>query len=183
MEIRKAKESDLDAVARIYEQIHDAEEAGTLRTSWVRGVYPTRATAETALARGDLFVLEEDGKVLAAARINREQMEVYAGAPWEYPAAEEEVCVLHTLVVSPFAARRGCGERFVRFYEDNARARGCTVLRIDTSEINTAARAMYRKLGFREAAILPVYFNAIPGVRLVLLEKRLMERQAEEEKA
>ena len=51
MDIRKAAKTDLDGVARIYDALHDAEEAGTITVGWIRGVYPTRATAEAALLR------------------------------------------------------------------------------------------------------------------------------------
>jgi len=80
--------------------------------------------------------------------------------------------VLHTLVVSPKAARRGYGEAFVRFYEDYAREAGCSVLRIDTNERNLRARAMYKKLGYRESDMVPCRFNGMDGVHLVLLEKK-----------
>lgn len=59
--IRKADAADLDAVVRVYEHVHDAEEAGPAQVGWVRGVYPVRSTAEAALERGDLFV-EEGGR-------------------------------------------------------------------------------------------------------------------------
>ena len=171
--IRKAEEKDLPAVARLYDAIHDAEASGAVTTGWLRGVYPVRATAEAALARGDLFVLEEDGAVRGAALINSLQVDVYAGAPWEFPAGDDEVCVLHTLVIDPAAAGRGLGTRFVRFYEDLARRSGRPELRIDTNARNGAARGLYRKLGYREIAVVPTTFNGIPGVDLVLLEKRL----------
>ena len=58
--IRKADAADLDAVVRVYEHVHDAEEAGPAQVGWVRGVYPVRSTAEAALERGDLFVEEAD---------------------------------------------------------------------------------------------------------------------------
>jgi len=170
---RAATEADLPAVAAIYDEIHDAEAAGRCTTGWLRDVYPTAATAEAALRRGDLWVMEAEGRVLGAAVINRVQVDVYAGAPWEYDAPEENVCVLHTLVISPKAARRGYGRRFVGFYETCARGIGCTELRIDTNERNAAARAMYAALGYREIAAVPTVFNGIPGVDLVLLEKRL----------
>ena len=170
---RAAAASDLPAVAQIYAEIHDAEEAGTLTTGWLRGVYPTAATAEVALRRGDLFVLEAEGAVRGAAVINRLQVDVYAGAPWEHAAADDAVCVLHTLVISPAAVRRGFGRRFVGFYEDYARSLGCTELRIDTNARNAAARAMYAALGYKEIAVVPTVFNGIPGVQLVLLEKHL----------
>ena len=44
---------------------------------------------------------------------------------------------------------------------------------MDTNERNSAARAMYRGLGYREIGVVPTVFNGIPDVRLVLLEKHL----------
>ena len=118
-------------------------------------------------------MLESDGTVYAAGRINREQVPVYAEVPWAHDAAPEQVLVLHTLVVDPAAAGHGYGTQFVRFYARRARALGCTVLRIDTNAKNAAARRLYARLGFREAAIVPCTFNSIAGVELVCLEKRL----------
>ena len=171
--IRPARAADIPAIADIYARIHDAEAAGCLTTGWLRGVYPTEATARVALEAGDLFVLEDDGKIVAAARINREQVPVYAEVNWRYPARDDQVMVLHTLTVDPLAAGRGYGRTFLDFYEDYARKHGCTVLRIDTNAKNTAARAMYARRGYIESGVIPTVFNGIPGVDLVCMEKRL----------
>lgn len=171
--IRKATLFDLPGIARVYEEIHDAEEAGRITTGWLRNVYPVRATAEAALQRGDLFVMEEDNRVLGAAVINSRQVDVYAGAPWEHESPDDKVCVLHALVISPRQNGKGLGRRFVAFYEAYAREHGCTELRIDTNARNLRAREMYRRLGYNEIAIVPTVFNGIPDVQLVLLEKRL----------
>ena len=172
LSFRKAGESDAAAVAQIYENIHAAERAGKLSTGWIAGVYPVEDTARAALERDDLFVCEFGG-VVAAAIINRQQVDVYALGKWLYPAKDDEVMVLHTLVVDPEASGRGVGSAFVDFYEDYARKNGCTVLRIDTNARNLRARAMYAKLGYREAGTVPCVFNGIPDVQLVLLEKKL----------
>ena len=171
--IRKAELRDLDAVEEIYRKIHAAEARGECTTGWIGGVYPIRATAEAALKRDDLFVLEEDGAVMATAVINQLQVDVYAGAAWEYAAEDHEVCVLHTLTVDPDVRGRGLGKRFVAFYENHARAIGCPELRMDTNARNTAARSLYKKLGYREIGIVPTVFNGIPDVQLVLLVKHL----------
>ena len=176
MVIRKAMAADLDAVERIYDEIHDAEAAGRTTTGWLRGVYPVRATAEAALGRDDLFVLEDGGEIYGAAIFNKNQVDCYAGAAWEHEAADDEVCVLHTLVISQASAGKGYGRAFVEFYEDYARELGCNELRIDTNERNKAARAMYGKHGYKEIGIVPTVFNGIPGVNLVLLEKYIGEK-------
>ena len=170
---RKATEADIDAIAAIYDHIHTEEESGRGSTGWLRGVYPTRRTAERAVALGDMFVDEREGRILSCGRINREQVEVYARVPWRYEAGAEQVMVLHTLVVEPAAKGQGLGAAFAAFYERYAREQGCPCLRIDTNERNVRARALYARLGYREAGVVPCEFNGIPGVGLVCLEKWL----------
>ena len=172
-EIRKATETDIDGIVKIYDALHDLEESGKGVTGWERGVYPTRKTAVTAVALSDMFVYEENGDILASGRINREQVDVYSGVPWIFSASDDEVMVLHTLAVHPRAKGRGIGTAFVAFYEKFARESGCTVLRIDTNERNIPARTLYKKLGYREAATVPCVFNGISGVGLVCIEKKL----------
>ena len=171
--IRKALLNDIGAVSAIYEKIHAEESAGRACIGWQAGVYPVRATAEAALGRDDLFVYEEDGRVLASGIINRKQVDVYADGSWLYEADDSEVMVLHTLTVDPAEASRGIGAAIVSYYEEYARENGCTVLRIDTNEKNAVARRFYKKLGYREAGCVPCVFNGIEGVMLVLLEKKL----------
>lgn len=171
---RSAEAGDIPAVAGIYERIHSAEREGRLTTGWIDGVYPVESTAKAALERGDLFICECGGTVRAAAIINRQQVDVYANGKWLYPAEEADVMVLHTLVVDPLFSGNGVGKAFVGFYESYARENACTVLRMDTNARNLTARAMYAKLGYREADIVPCVFNGIPGVQLVLLEKNLL---------
>lgn len=173
MKFRRAGMRDLDRIAAIYDAIHAEEEAGRAAIGWDRAVYPTRATAAAAIRAGDMFVAEQDGDVIASARINREQVPEYANAAWRADAPAERVMVLHTLVVDPASAGRGVGSAFVGFYEAYARAHDCPYLRMDTNAKNAAARALYARLGYREADIVDCTFNGIPGVRLVCLEKEL----------
>jgi len=171
--IRKAEAKDIPHIAEIYSHIHDACEAGRMRIGWIRGVYPTERTALAALDRGDLYVSEREGRIIAAAVINSTQVDCYSRCNWRYAAEDTEVLVLHTLVVEPSLAHCGLGTEFVKFYESLAREEKCRVLRMDTNEINSAARALYKKLGYREAGTVPCVFNGIPDVMLVCLEKPL----------
>ncbi len=171
--IRKAKQQDITAIAQIFEHIIEEEEKGNCTIGWKRGVYPTKATAVTALQEDDLFVMEEEGQVVAAMRLNKEQVPEYKNCQWEYPAPDDQVMVMHTLVVEPSVKKSGYGRRMVEFYEEYARENHCPYLRIDTNAINTRARAMYKKLGYKEIGITQCDFNGIGGVNLVCIEKKL----------
>ena len=201
MIFRKATQKDISAVAEIYSDVHTAEEQGLAVIGWVREIYPTAETARAAQGRGDLFVAEvclnefaekdmecencgesrsagSDGdsgkkKIVGTAIINKSQVDVYEGAPWKYLAPENQVMVLHTLVIDPKESGKGYGAAFVRFYEQYALKHGCLYLRMDTIAINARARALYKKLGYTEIDIVPCVLNGIENVPLVLLEKKL----------
>ena len=170
---RKAVPGDLDQIAAIYDAIHTEEETGRAAIGWIRSVYPTRQTAAEAIQAGEMYVGEEEGRIVASAKIDQTQVPEYANAPWSRDDAPEHVLVLHTLVVDPSYKGRGCATRFVRFYEDLGRKQNCTALRMDTNERNAAARSLYAGLGYQEVGIVACDFNGIPGIRLVCLEKLL----------
>lgn len=171
--IRKATDRDISAIADIYARIHKAEAAGRLSTGWLKDVYPTEATARAALDADDLFVLEDVGRIVAAARINQVQVPDYARVDWKYPAGNDEVMVLHTLTVDPLCFGQGYARQFLDFYETFALENNCSVLRIDTNAKNTVARKMYARRGYLESRVIPTVFNGIPDVMLVCMEKRL----------
>lgn len=173
MIIRKAVQSDIDSVERIYSSIHSAEEEGSAVIGWKRGIYPEKETAGAALERGDLFVVEDLDSIVGTGIINKQQLDSYRKAKWNHDAPDESVMVMHTLVIDPGAGGKGYGKAFVKFYEDYALRNGCQYLRIDTNERNMAARKMYEKLGYTEVAVVPCTFNGLPDVQLVLLEKYL----------
>ena len=173
MMIRKATAKDIDAVEKLYDAIHTAEENGKQTIGWIRDIYPVRKTAEVALKGGDLFVLEDAGKIRGTGILNKIQVNSYAEGHWEHEVPDEQVCVLHTLVINPNSAGKGYGRAFVEYYETYAQENDCTELRIDTNARNAVARAMYKKHGYTEIGIVPTVFNGIEDVQLVLLEKYL----------
>lgn len=78
---------------------------------------------------------------------------------------------IYSLVVAPAARGQRWGERLVAAMEAAAAASGCQRATLEVRADNTAARALYAKLGYREARTLPGYYDdGSDGLRL---EKRL----------
>ena len=171
--IRKATKNDIDSIEKIYENIHDEEEKGLTTIGWIRNTYPTRKTAEDGLERKDLFVMENEGKIVAVAVINQIQVDEYKYATWKHNVKDNEIMVLHGLAVDPYQKNKGYGKAFVAFYENYAKRHNCVTLRMDTNVRNTSARKLYQKLGYEEIGIVKCIFNGIPNVQLVCLEKHL----------
>ncbi|MCD8035771.1 MAG: GNAT family N-acetyltransferase, partial [Clostridiales bacterium] len=101
MTFRKAILDDLDRISEIYDEIHTKIEEGEYTTGWVRSIYPTRKSAEDSINKGDMFVEEDYGLIVAAGKLNQEQVDAYADAEWSEDVPDDKVMVLHTLVVSP----------------------------------------------------------------------------------
>lgn len=173
MNIRKANANDINAIERIYNKIQLAEKNGETSVGWEMGVYPVRQTAEDALNRDDLFVLDAADIIIGSGIINQNQVDVYANANWRYKADPSEVMVLHTLAIDPGKKGKGYGKAFIKFYEDYALINNCHYLRMDTNEKNKIARRFYQSLGYEEIDIIPCTFNGLEGVNLVLIEKAL----------
>ena len=172
--IRKAEFGDEHQISEIYEKIHTEEEQGRASIGWQRGVYPTIKTAELGIEKGEMFVAEdENGRIVAAARLNDVQCPQYAEAVWTYFVPEDEVFVMHTLVVDPEVQGNSVGRQMLDFYENYAGSIGRRYLRIDTNERNKVARAFYTKYGYSEVDIVLGEFNGMQGISLVCLEKKI----------
>lgn len=172
--IRPARQSDLEAAARIYEEILDEEDRRPVScTNWQRGVYPTLETARAALEAGTLWIGEEAGEIWGCVNLNGVQLPEYANIPWKIPARPEEVMVIHTLVVSPRFAGRGKAREMVAFCEEEARRRGRRAIRLDTYEGNAPANAMYPKLGYSFAGATEFFFQEFIRETLNCYEKAL----------
>ena len=169
----KAKENDIEDIAMIYSDIHDEIEKGKAHIGWIRSIYPTKETAIASLKRDDLFVIKDEDVTVGTVIFNHLQVKEYEDATWEYPCKDEEVMVMHTLVVDPKYSGKGYARAALNFYEEYALKNNCHYLRIDTNAINTVARAMYKKHGYKEVGIVPCVFNGIPDVKLVCLEKKI----------
>ena len=171
--IRRAMDSDVDAVERHYTELLTFEQEHGSSTNWELGVYPTRAVAEKGVKDGTLYVLEENGEVCASMILNHVQLDAYASIPWEYAAEPDKVLVIHTLCVPPSQAGKGAGKRMVLFALEEAARRGCEVMRLDTWENNRPAANLYLKLGFRYAGKAEVLFEGSISENLIFLEKRI----------
>lgn len=173
MEIRKAKGEDIKEIGRIYSAIHDEIEAGRYNMKWQRDLYPTIAWAQERYEIGDLYVMEDDGEVVATAVINHNPLPEYFDGKWHQPQDYSKVLILHSLVVDPAKMKKGYGRAFVEYFEQMGIAAGCNRLRLDTQAMDMPARSLYHKLGYVEADFVPCQFKGIRDIDLVLIEKLL----------
>lgn len=146
MQIRKAEQTDLDAIAESYRELLRNISPKENYSGWVLDVYPSRAWAEENL--DNMWVLMDEAGFGGSMILNHQQAADYREIPWETPAEPETVMVIHTLCIPPSRAGRGYGRTMVNFAIDEARKQGMKALRLDTAAGNRPAAALYQSCGF-----------------------------------
>ena len=146
MKLRKAFPEDEAAVLELYGEASRFLAAQGI-DQWQNG-YPNREAFQEDLARGESWVLEENGEVLATACLGfgREPTYdiIYQGA---WAVEPEEYAFLHRIAVSEKLRGKNAPALFFDQLEQDARKRGLLCLRGDTHRGNKIMQRVLEKNG------------------------------------
>ena len=160
---------DIDAVFALYRSCISALLERGIR-QW-DAVYPTRATAADAAARGDLFLLVDGHRdTIGSVILNDLPAPEYAPITWRCP---DPALVIHTLVIDPRRQGAGLGRAAMHACEAFARARGFATVRLDAYPGNPAAIALYERLGYQHRGEVHFGFKPPGHERYAVYEKPL----------
>ena len=157
--IRKATKADIESISALYEKAINYEDTHIKYTSWQKGIYPTSDTARAGVEKDSLFVLEENGRVVAAVILNHKQPPEYRNATWSVSPSYKEILVIHTLCVDPEYSGSGIGTLLVTFIKQYAAELNCLTVRLNTTSRNEPAKHLYEKNGFRIADTKKILLN------------------------
>lgn len=147
----RARPLDADTIEAIFEE---AKRIGRTNgtTDWDE-TYPTREDIDGDIARGELWTLREDGRILAAIALLREDFENGLDVAWtDVPSG-----ILARLCVDPKLQGRGVGAEMMRLVSQEAVRQGYRATRHLAAAANPAALRLYRKLGYRELGRVRYY--------------------------
>ncbi len=168
--IRKAKMTDITAIADTYTALLTHEQQYGGHSNWKLDVYPTIAVPEAKVPTGTMYVLEENDEVCASMVLNHDQAKEYAEIEWQYPGEGDRVLVIHTLCIPPQKSGHGYGRQMVEYAKHYAAEVGCTTIRIDTYAHNEPAKRLYLNNGFRIAGYGQILLQGLIEEEQVYLE-------------
>lgn len=154
MQITKGTAGDQEELSALYDDLIDHLEATVNYPGWRKGIYPTAETARAGISEGTLFVAREraDGPIAGTVVLNHLPEEAYGGEPWGIDCPEEEAVVIHTLALHPDWLGHGVGQALMDFAAQHARQTGAVTVRLDVSEHNAPAIALYERCGYRRVS-------------------------------
>lgn len=158
--IRKAVFDDIDLIVDTYNEHFDYEIEHGAFTVFKKGIYPTRKDAEEAVNAGTLYVYKDDNGIAGSMMIDKVQPAEYTGIAWGQNFGNDEVMVIHLLMVRPCMAGRGIASSLIEYAIKLAKNDSCKVLRLDTGSQNIPAVSLYKKLGFQVVAAAPMRVGA-----------------------
>ena len=151
IEIRHAREVDLDELERLYDNLNDYLAGHINYPGWKKGIYPIREDAEAGIKEQSLFVaVEKESQRIAGSLILRHKQEdAYKSVEWQSALEDSEVFVIYTFVIAPEYQHCGIGQMLLEFADEYARKNNAKALRLDVYEKNVPAIRLYKKCGFK----------------------------------
>ena len=153
LDVVVALPEDREAACRFYAEVCAFQARQVYGPRWQYGVYPADADLDRRIAAGELLLGFLGGRVAAAMVMARGEDPIYRDVPWGFAAAEDQVCVLHLLAVHPDFRGRHLAETMLDELIRRGRAEGLAAVHLDVILGNPPAEQLYRKKGFRFAAV------------------------------
>lgn len=160
IQIRKATESDLDCIERLYEEACDYLEAHQNYPGWKKGVYPTRSDAESGLQADGLYIAKVGGTTAGAMILKHEPEDGYKNGSWLTESDYRRIYAVYTLVVHPNFLKCGVGMELLMFAERMAQEEKCISIRLDVVKDNIPAEGLYQKCGYQLVGTVSLGYEA-----------------------
>lgn len=114
-----------------------------------------------------MFVLEENGEILASVILNSKANESYRLVNWSREVPDEKVLIIHVLAVSPKHAGKGLGTKMMQYILDYAKEIRMQAVRLDVISNNSSAEHLYQKMGFRFVQTQRLYYE-VTGEKILI---------------
>lgn len=159
MEFRLAKAEEFDSIRNLYWTLIDETSHLPSFPHWKKGEHPSDEWLKESLSKSQLFVLEENGEILASVILNHEANESYQLVNWSREVPEEKVLIIHVLAVSPGHAGKGLGTKMMQYILDHAKEIKMQAVRLDVISNNSSAEHLYQKIGFQFVQTQRLYYE------------------------
>ena len=159
MNLRLARKEEFEAIRDFYWELIDLMEDQKDTVAWQKGVYPADDFLANSIERGELYVLDREGRIVASVVVNSAWNEGYEGLPWSIDCSPEDALVPHALGVYPKVQGQGIGKIIVADVIELAKSKGKKTVRLDILHGNVGAEKLYTSMGFKYVATKEMFYE------------------------
>ena len=115
--------------------------------------YPNREIIEEDIKNQDLYILEDQGKMIASISIVEKEPEEINDLGWERVRS----CFLVRLCVAPEYQGKGIGEQMMKSISIIAQEKGYKATHHLAAEVNKSANRLYKRMGYKNLGLIHAY--------------------------
>ncbi len=151
--LRLATYSDMDEILNIKNKAYLYHKDELKIDQWSED-YPNKEIFLKDIEQEELFVYEENGKILGFACLNYGPWDNYDSLNWN---SEDKFLTIHRVAVDTDFKGKGIASMLLTELEDIAKSLGCNYLKIDTYSLNEPMNYLIKKLGYKFVGSMKPY--------------------------
>ena len=175
VKLKKASIRDLDQIRALYWRLLDSSlEYGQI-LQWKKNIYPNDDDWKAYIVKGEMYLILEDMNVIGAVAVTNAQSQEYKKIYWKIKADDQEVAVVHLLMILPEYQGGGAATAALDEIIKLAAGKQKKVVRLDAIDTNVPAQKLYEKYGFVNCGIAQEYYESTGETEFVFYEYVLAE--------
>ncbi|WP_053217430.1 GNAT family N-acetyltransferase [Virgibacillus senegalensis] len=141
--IRKAEEKDLNRIMEIVQaSVSKMNQQGNYQWD---DTYPLPSHYQGDIAAGELYVVEQDGRIVGTACLSEKEHDEYPSVTWRSHA---KAITVKRVAVDPQYRGRGVASSLYHHAETVAAEQGLDYIKTDTFSKNKSARKLFEANGY-----------------------------------
>ena len=168
-----ASVSDKKEILDLYKAAIDKVNTTSVRLGWNIDIYPNAEFVESAISRGEMCILREDGRIVSAAVVNHTVNPEYDDIAWEVPGPSEKIATIHALAVIPDKQGDKISYKMLSDIDEYCRQNGDLAIHLDVIDTNIPAYKLYTRNGYKEKGCIKMYYEVVGTREFWMLEKIL----------
>lgn len=165
--------SDEKEIIDLYKAVIEKVNLTEVRLGWNIDIYPNSAFIESAILHGEMCVIREEGKIVAAAVINHSVNTEYNDIDWKIKGPKDKLATIHALAVLPKKQGSKTGYRILSDIEDYCRKNGDLAIHLDVIDTNIPAYKLYTRNGYNEVNRIKMFYDVV-GIREFWMLERVL---------
>lgn len=168
-----ATKKDEKELFEFYKYIIETVNKTQVKLGWNIDIYPDAEFINDSISAGEMCVIRENGRIIAAAVVNHRVNDEYDDIDWSIKEPKEKVATIHTFAVMPDSRGGNVSGRLLNNIAEYCKEQGDLAIHLDVIDTNTPAYNMYMRNGYKEIDCIKMFYESVGIREFWMLEKIL----------